>query len=359
MTWTMRACAASSAKATVAAGVGEIEHAVGLAKTGSGSSVMATPIGPTPASSPASWPSSGEPARSTAPASARPASRRWRGSASAPCGRRRRRRPGACRSWRSAFAAIWRRQSAAPAFSAGHIAGGRGAAGKRPRSGKRRCIAKAPVGARGKGTAQPDRECDTASISTRSTGRAARIGRLRSAARPPDGRRRPDRGAPASRRASGRRPPRHAGGCPASRSPCRPDDAAHRARLFGRADDAVHAGGARVGRAPRDQLGDAAGIAGGGEVGLVHRGQHGDGEQAEIARCRCPRRRPPPASPSDRRGWCRSSCRASRCSRPRAATVLSISSSLTSRNTFLPRSTSRRANRARRRSAAAARPCRR
>ena len=60
----------------VAAGVGEVEDAVGLGEeAGAGRRLIAMPFGPSPASSPESLPSSGVPPRSTAPASVTPSRR--------------------------------------------------------------------------------------------------------------------------------------------------------------------------------------------------------------------------------------------------------------------------------------------
>src|SRR5262249_47065229 len=72
MTWTMRACAASVAKATVEAGTVKSSTPWTLANTGRGSSVVGTPRGLIPATSPMSRPIAGEPLASTPPATTQP-----------------------------------------------------------------------------------------------------------------------------------------------------------------------------------------------------------------------------------------------------------------------------------------------
>ena len=56
---------------------------------------------------------------------------------------------------------------------------------------------------------------------------------------------------------------------------------AHRGRFVGRADDAAHAGSARLFGAAQHQRVRIVSVAGVDQVLLVHRGQHGDAEQAE------------------------------------------------------------------------------
>jgi len=67
ITWTRRACAASSAWATVPAGAVKSSAACDTAKTSMGSSVTTTPSGAAPSASPRSRPIQGWPGRSVAP----------------------------------------------------------------------------------------------------------------------------------------------------------------------------------------------------------------------------------------------------------------------------------------------------
>ena len=67
MTWTARACAASSAKATVAAGAVKSITACARAIASTGSSVTMTPAAAPPITVPTSCPTQSLPVRSTAP----------------------------------------------------------------------------------------------------------------------------------------------------------------------------------------------------------------------------------------------------------------------------------------------------
>ncbi len=67
MMCTLPVCAASAAKATVAAGTVKSTMPSAFAISGAASLVSLMPFSPIPASTPASWPISGEPAPSSAP----------------------------------------------------------------------------------------------------------------------------------------------------------------------------------------------------------------------------------------------------------------------------------------------------